>query len=101
MLDIPGPGEQIMTAKQKLESLTNAWYGFFFLSAVAGLVRDFGIIKAVFATLSLAVTTFIVWFIGRRLLAKSSLTRFLMLVISGIGTLSGAYAAAKLSWMFV
>jgi len=90
-----------MTAKQKLESLTNAWYGFFFVSAVANLLRDFGVIKAVFAALSFAATSFVVWFIGRRLQSKSSLTRMLMLIIAGIGTLSGSYAAAKLSWMFV
>jgi len=90
-----------MTAKQKLESLTNAWYGFFFVSAVANLLRDFGVIKAVFAALSFAATSFIVWFIGRRLQSKSGLTRMLMLIIAGIGTLSGSYAAAKLSWMFV
>ena len=90
-----------MTAKQKLESLTNAWYGFFFVTAVANLLRDFGIIKAVFAALSFAATSFVVWFIGKRLVNKSSFTRFIMLVIAGIGTLAGSYAAAKMSWMFV
>jgi hypothetical protein len=90
-----------MTAKQKLESLTTAWYGFFFISTIVGLVSDFGIIKAVFSALWLAVTTFVVWFIGRRLVAKSAVTRVLMLVISGIMAVGCTISAAKFSWMFI
>jgi hypothetical protein len=91
-----------MNARQKIESLTHAWYGFTFLSAIVGLLsRGLGVFSIVSTALSLAVSTFIVWFIGRRLIAKSSFTRVLMLVISVVGTFMGGYATAKLGWMFI
>ena len=91
-----------MTARQKIESLTNAWYGFSLIAAAIGLWnRGIGFVSIVSTALSLALTFFVVWFIGRRLVAKSSLTRVTMLVISAIGTIGGAVATAKLGWAFL
>jgi hypothetical protein len=91
-----------MTARQKIESLTNAWYGFSLIAAGIALAQSgIGLFSIVWSALSLAVTFFVVWFIGRRLLAKSSLTRVVMLVISGVGTVLGCLATAKLGWAFL
>ncbi len=91
-----------MTAKQKIESLTNAWYGFSLIATALGLWnRGIGFFSLVSAALSLALSFFIVWFIGRRLVAKSSLTRFLMLLISAVGTIGASIGTAKLGWAFL
>ena len=91
-----------MTARQKIESLTHAWYGYSLLTAGVGLWnRGIGFFSIVSTALSLAVTFFVIWFIGRRLLAKSSLTRLLMVLISALGAIGGTVATARLGWAFL
>ena len=91
-----------MTAREKIQNLTNAWYGYFLFAGVVSVLRDgasfFSIAITAICTLGLFLMT---WFIGRRLLARSSFTRLALVLISfGVAALSG-YGVAKAGWMFV
>ncbi len=92
-----------MTARQKIEQLTNAWYGYVTFSAIASLFKDGipGLFSIIWAAMGLCFSLFITWFIGRRLLAKSSLTRFLLLLVTGIGSIFGTIGAGKMALTFV
>lgn len=92
-----------MTARQKIEQLTHAWYGYVMFSAIASLFRDGipGVFSIIWAAMGLAFSLFVTWFIGRRLLAKSSLTRFILLIVTGLGTAFGAWGVGKSALMFV
>ena len=92
-----------MTARQKIEQLTHAWYGYAAFSAIASLFKDGipGIFSIIWAAMGLALTLFVTWFIGRRLLAKSSLTRFLLLLVTGLGTVFGTWGVGKTALTFV
>lgn len=91
-----------MSAKQKIEGLTNTWYGyFFFLSLMKLWNGGFGVINIATTALSFAFTALVVFFLGRRLVNKSSIWRFLLLCVSGLATAAGTYGAAKMGWAFV
>jgi hypothetical protein len=91
-----------MSARQKIESLTNAWYGFSLIAASIALVQGgIGFFSILWSAMWLVVTFFGIWFIGRRLLAKSSLTRVVMLIASGALTVFGCLTTAKLGWAFL
>ena len=92
-----------MTARQKIEQLTHAWYGYAFFSSVLSLFSDGipGIFSIIFGAMGLAFSLFLTWFISRRLLAKSSLTRFLLLVITAIVSVAGTYGIGKATLLFV
>jgi hypothetical protein len=91
----------MMTARQKIEELTNAWYGYFLLGAAVRVYdRGLGLFTLAGAALSFALTCAVVWGIGRRLLAKSSLTRFLLVIVTGLFTVLGTFATAKTGWSF-
>jgi len=85
-----------MTAREKIEKLTHAWYGFDIFAAVIGLVMSgIGPFSLVWSALSTASSLIITWWIGRKLLNKSSLTRSVMIVISFIGALLGVVGLVK------
>lgn len=92
-----------MTARQKIEQLTHAWYGYVTFSAIASLFKDGipGLFSMIWAAMGLCFSLFLTWFIGRRLLAKSSLTRFILLIITGIGSVFGTIGAGKMAMTFV
>lgn len=92
-----------MTARQKIEGLTNAWYGYVTFSALASLFRDGlpGVFSILLAAFGLGLSLALTWFIGRRLLAKSALTRFILLCVTLIGSVGGAFGVAKATWLFV
>jgi len=91
-----------MSAKQKIEGLTNTWYGYFFFAALLKLWNGgFGVINIATTVLSFAFTALVVFFLGRRLVNKSSIWRFLLLCVSTVATLGGTYFAAKMGWAFV
>jgi hypothetical protein len=92
-----------MTARHRIEELTNAWYGYCTLSAIAALFRDGipGPFAIVWAALGLGCTLIGVWFVGRRLLARSSLTRFVLLLVTGIGMVFGAWQTGRMALSFV
>lgn len=91
-----------MHARQKIESLTNSWYGFAVFSALFTLflngVGFFSVASSIVSTLISFVITF---FIGRALLNKSTFVRYLMIVISGIGSAAGIYATGKMGLAFM
>jgi hypothetical protein len=88
-----------MTARQKIETLTNAWYGYAFFTSLVGLVENgFGVGSIIGAALGLGLQLILIWFIGRRLLSKSSLTRVLLVAFSGIAGLVFTIGTAKFGW---
>jgi hypothetical protein len=85
-----------MTAKQKIENLTNAWYGFELFAGAVGLVQGgLGFFSLIFAALSTLIGLVLTWVIGRKLLAGSSFTRIVLLVLSPLSLLAGAVVAWK------
>ena len=93
-----------MTAKQKIEELTNAWYGFALFGALVSLLQNgIGFFSLFFTAASMCFSIFVTWFLGRRLLARSSLTRVLLVVLSalgvGFGTLGVVWSVFG-SWSF-
>ncbi|WP_394828208.1 hypothetical protein [Pendulispora albinea] len=90
-----------MTARQKIEALTNSWYGFTAFSALfAILEKGLGFFTLAWGFICFLASLTFVFFIGRRLLAKGAVTRFILLIWSGCGTLFGTIAAGKLVLSF-
>ncbi|MBX3186283.1 MAG: hypothetical protein KF819_04675 [Labilithrix sp.] len=91
-----------MTARQKIEGLTNSWYGYAVFGALVSLYqRGLGIWTILTTGISFLFTIAFMFFIGRRLLAKSSITRFVLVIWTAIATLSGAYFTARMGWSFM
>ena len=83
-----------MTARTKLEELTYSWYGYALVSALVTLFTGgFGIFSIFIAAGSLAFSLFVTFIIGRALVKKSSVVRFLMIGLSAIGIFLGPIAA--------
>ena len=93
-----------MSAKQKIEELTNAWYGYALFTALMSLFQNgIGIFSLFFTVASAIFSIFVTWFIGRRLLARSSLMRMILIVGSAVFSVLGGLAVFKLvlgSWSF-
>lgn len=90
------------TGRDKIEQLTNQWYAFTAVSAVASvLASGIGFFSILFAACSTAFTFALTWFLGRRLLARSSLTRAVLVLVSLIGGVLGALATARSGWAFL
>lgn len=91
-----------MGAKGKIEGLTNSWYGFAVFSAIWAIVSNgIGIFSIGSAIFGLLVSWVLTFFLGRALVKKSSLTRALLLFISGILSLLGLLAVGRMTWTFV
>jgi hypothetical protein len=91
-----------MTAKQKIEQLTNAWYGFALVTGLLTLAQNgIGFFSLLTAAGSTLFSFFLTWFLGRRLLARSGFWRTILVVFSGLGILFGTLGAARLAWGFV
>ncbi len=91
-----------MSAKQKIESLTNSWYGYMFFGALLNVWNGgFGIINLTWSALSFAFMCLLVFFFGRRLQNRSSMTRFFLVCVSGLFTVLGALGTARMGWAFV
>lgn len=91
-----------MTATQKIEGLTNSYYGYAVFGAAVSLwTNGIGFFSLIGTAFSFVFSIVLTWFIGRRLLAKSSLTRVLLVIVTGLGTLLGSISAAKMGWTFV
>lgn len=90
-----------MTARQKIEALTNAWYGYLFFGAIVSLWESgLGVFSLLSTAFVFAVSALFVRFFGGRLLAKSSLTRSLLVIASGLFTVLGSIGAAKMGFRF-
>ncbi|MBX3202009.1 MAG: hypothetical protein KF894_27990 [Labilithrix sp.] len=91
-----------MTGKAKIEGLTNSWYGFAVFSAVyALLMNGIGVFSLASAVCGMFFSWFITFLIGRALIKKSSLTRLVLLFLSGLLTILGTLGVGKAAWMFV
>jgi hypothetical protein len=91
-----------MTARERIEGLTNGWYGLAVFGAIMSIVQNgIGFFSILGATVSAVFSIFVAWFLGRRLLAKSSFWRALLLIVSAISTLLATIATAKLGWAFL
>ena len=91
-----------MSGKAKIEGLTNSWYGFAVFSAICSvLMNGIGILSIVTAFFGLLFSWFITFLIGRALIKKSSLVRFILLALSGLVTIIFAIGTGKAAWSFV
>jgi len=100
-----------MNAKQKLEKLTNAWYGyalftcvlsFFSIRASGMLAFAIGlgftvVVSAIGLVISIAITTFF----GRALIRRSAGTRAFLVFVSGLCTLLGVLGTLAAGWGFL
>jgi hypothetical protein len=90
-----------MTAKEKIEGLTNGWYGLAVLGAIYSIVQSgLGFFSLLTTGLSFAFSCLLTWFLGRRLLSKSSFWRAILVIVSAIGTVVGGFTTARLGWAF-
>jgi hypothetical protein len=91
-----------MTGKAKIEGLTNSWYGFAVFSAIFSVVTNgLGIWSIGTAIAGLLFSWILTFFIGRALVKKSSLTRAILLVVSGLVTVFGTLSVGRTTWAFV
>lgn len=91
-----------MSGKAKIEGLTNSWYGFAVFSAICSvLMSGIGILSIALAIGGLLFTWFITFLIGRALIKKSSLTRYVLLLFSGLFAILGTIGTGKAAWSFV
>jgi hypothetical protein len=90
-----------MTARQKIEGLTNSWYGYFFFGALLKLwYGGFGIFNFVWTALSFAFMCLVAFFLKGRLMNRSSLWRFVLVCLTGLFSVLGTVGAAKMGWTF-
>jgi hypothetical protein len=93
--------EERMTAKEKIEGLTNTWYGFALVGAVYSLFQNgFGFFSLLTTGASFLFSVALTWFLGGRLIAKSSFWRAALLIVSAIGTVIGTLTTARTGWQF-
>jgi len=79
-----------MTAREKIEHLTNSWYGFnIFAGAMSLIMGGLGIFSLVWATLATFASLVVTYLLGRKLHNRSSLTRSVLIVLSVIFGLLG------------
>lgn len=91
-----------MTAREKIEGLTNSYYGYAVFGAAVSLWNNgIGFFSLIGTAFSFVFSVLLTWFIGRRLLAKSSLTRVILVVLTGIFSVLGSVSVAKMTWTFV
>lgn len=90
-----------MTATQKIEGLINSWYGYAVFGAALSLWNNgIGFFSLLGTAASFVFSIFLTWFIGRRLLKKSSLTRLLMVLVTAVSSVLGSIGVAKMGWNF-
>jgi hypothetical protein len=90
-----------MTARQKIEGLTNSWYGYAVFGAALSIWQNgLGLFSLMGTGAWFVANVFFVWFIGRRLLARGSLTRGVLVVLTGIFSVLSAVTTAKMGWTF-
>jgi hypothetical protein len=112
-----------MTGKQRIEQLTQTWYGFAVFGALASVVQTMlwpfsaallfspmklaltfvgaamaTVVAIVLNVIGLAIGLFVIHLFGRALVGRSSLARVFLVVVSVIGVVLGALSALKLLW---
>jgi hypothetical protein len=92
-----------MNGKAKLEGLINAWYGFSLFAAIVNVVTAvlgsgfFAFFTVPFVIGISLFTFFVTWVIGKLLLAKSGIMRFVLLILSPLAILAGTLSL----WRFI
>ena len=91
----------MMTARQKIEGLTNSWYGFAVFMSLLSLWRNgIGFFSLLGTAGSFIFSIFLTWFVGRRLLAKSSLMRLFLIVVTGVISVMDTVGVAQMGLTF-
>jgi hypothetical protein len=95
-----------MTARAKIEALTNTWYSFAVFTAITSALKalregGLGFFTIAGTILWMLLSWAFVYVVGKRLLAKSSLTRAVLIVASAILGVTGGLACVKMSWNFI
>jgi hypothetical protein len=89
------------TARQKIEELTNSWYGYAVFGAILSIWNNgIGFFSLIGTAFSFVFSIFLTWFIGRRLMAKSTLTRLILVIVTALSSLFGSLGVAKLGVTF-
>ncbi len=90
-----------MSAKERIETLTNGWYGFTLFAGLISLLQSgIGIISLVLTGATTLFSLAFTFFLGRRLLARSSLTRSILVFSSALSAGLGLLGGAKLGMAF-
>lgn len=91
-----------MTAKEKIEKLTDTWYGYtLFANGVSLVINGIGFFSIAFTAMATVFSLFVTFLIGRWLLGRSSLGRLVVLCLSGIGLVTGAVGTLGLGATFL
>ncbi|MBK8217325.1 MAG: hypothetical protein IPK71_26665 [Myxococcales bacterium] len=91
-----------MSAREKIENLTNSWYGFALFGGLFSFLQGgFGLFSALGAMGSTLLSLFLTYFFGRRLLAKGSITRLFLIVVSALGLVAWSYGAYGIGRAFI
>ena len=90
-----------MTAKEKIEKLTHAWYGADLVAGIASILMNgigvFSILIAGFSTVVSFVFTFV---IGRLLVNRISLARYSLIFFSGLFAILGVLSVGRMALAF-
>lgn len=90
-----------MTARQKIEGLTNSWYGYAVFGAALSLWNNgIGFFSLLGTAGSFLFSVILTWFIGNRLLNRSTLTRVLLVIVTAVSSVLGSVGVAKMGWTF-
>ena len=90
-----------MSAREKIENLTNSWYGFALVTGLWSFLQNgIGIFSALIALGSTLFSLFLTFFLGRRLLAKGSIVRMFLLVVSVVSMTLGSLGMFELGKAF-
>jgi hypothetical protein len=100
-----------MNARQKIERLTNSWYGYALFTAVLSVfsVRASGIFSLaiglgmtlVMNAIALVISIAFITFFGRGLIGKSAGMRRFLVFMSGLFTLLGVLGTLAAGWDFL
>ncbi len=91
-----------MSGRQKIEGLTNSWYGFAVFSAAFSIITNgFGFFTIAWGALGMFFSWFVTFLIGRALVRRSSLARVVFVLVSGVCTVLGMLSAGRSGWSFV
>ena len=84
-----------MTAKEKIEKLTDGWYGYTLFAGLITLIHNgIGFFSIFLAIGSTIFSLFITFLVGRWLLARSSIGRWIVITLSAFGVILAGLATA-------
>src|SRR5258708_4217690 len=87
-----------MSARERIESLTNSWYGYtLFTGLLTALSRGFSLFWLFYSAAGVLFSLFITHLLGKWLLARSQLTRTVLLGGSLLFSVVGLVGTVKLT----